>query len=107
MLFRSHATSNAHAAPVARGFSTSPGPKWQPTEADGLGLLNRFCFRCHGSVRFSVFDRPSVLARTANMRQRIKPSAVQARTAGFKMPPDRTLTPEQITALDDFLKNLQ
>jgi mono/diheme cytochrome c family protein len=101
-----HATSDAHALPVARGFSTSPGGIWQAAEADGLGLLNRFCFRCHGSVRFSIFDRPSVIGRSANMRQRIKPSAVQARTPGFKMPPDRTLTPEQITALDNFLKNL-
>src|SRR5205807_2037974 len=51
-----HASSDAHAPPLARGFSTSPGLHWRAAEADGLGLLNRFCFRCHGSVRFSIFD---------------------------------------------------
>ncbi len=102
-----HADSDAHFPPVARSFSGSPGQAWQPSEADGLNLLNRYCFRCHGSVRFSIFDRQAVVLRAGIMRQRIKPSQQQAKSPGFKMPPDRALSDSDIQALDDFLKKLK
>jgi hypothetical protein len=74
-------------------------------------MLNRFCFRCHGSVFFSVFDRPAVISRAGNMRQRLKPSRSQQHIPGFKMPPDRILqqamTPAQLDALDTFLRGLR
>ena len=109
---RLHSNTAAHLAPVTRGFSTSPGaPVWQSTEADGLGMLNRFCFRCHGSVLFSVFDRSAVVTRAGNMRQRLRPSHAQLEIPGFKMPPDRslerTMTPDQLNQLDAFLRGLR
>jgi hypothetical protein len=106
-----HSTTTAHLPPVSRGFAADGGAAWQPSEADGLALLNRFCFRCHGSVSFSVFDRPAVVARAAAMRQRLKPSQAQQRIPGFRMPPDRSLdqvmTPSQLAALDAFLRELR
>ncbi len=102
-----HAQSDEHLPPTARGFSVNGGPSWQPSEADGLGRLNRYCFRCHGSVRFSIFDRPTVVEKAGIMRQRLKPSAQQKRVSGFKMPPDRDLDPAELQALDDFLRNLK
>jgi mono/diheme cytochrome c family protein len=109
---RVHSDSAAHVAPVGRGFTSTAGaPPWQPSEAGGLDMLNQFCFRCHGSVLFSVFDRAAVVERAGNMRQRIHPSHVQARVPGFKMPPDRslekTLSPAQIEQLDTFLRGLK
>ena len=104
---RIHAESDDHAPPTARGFSLKGGPTWQPSEADGLGRLNRYCFRCHGSVRFSIFDRPTVVEKAGNMRQRINPSKQQKKVPGFKMPPDRDLDPVELKALDDFLRQLK
>jgi hypothetical protein len=101
-----HAQSDQHFPPVSRGFSLTNSPVWQPSEAGGLALLNRYCFRCHGSVRFSVFDRAAVVEKAGIMRQRIRPSQPQLKRY-FKMPPDRTLSDQDLRALDDFLKNLK
>jgi hypothetical protein len=102
-----HAQSDEHFPPIQRSFPAGKGPAWQPAEADGLDRLNRYCFRCHGSVRFSIFDRQSVVERAGIMRQRINPGKQQAKISGFKMPPDRDLDPSEKQALDDFLKNLK
>ena len=102
---RLHAQSDQHIAPIDRSFGDQ---KWQPSEAAGLALLNQYCFRCHGSVRFSVFDRQAVVARAGIMRARLNPSPVQMRESStFKMPPDRTLSPSEVQALEEFLKNLK
>jgi len=103
---RIHAQSDEHVPPIGRGFSLNGGPTWQPSEAIGLAQLNRYCFRCHGSVRFSIFDRPSVVQKAGNMRQRIKPSEQQKKHY-FKMPPDRVLNDTDVQTLDDFLRNLK
>ena len=102
-----HAQSDEHFLPMDRSFPAGKGPAWQPSEADGLDHLNRYCFRCHGSVRFSIFDRQTVVERAGVMRQRINPSQQQAKIPGFKMPPDRDLDPSEKQALDDFLKKLK
>jgi len=102
---RLHAQSDDHFPPVARSLNDSQ--PWVPSEAEGLNRLNRYCFRCHGSVRFSVFDRQAVVDRAGVMRQRINPSQQQAKIPGFKMPPDRTLDPAEMQALNDFLKSLK
>jgi hypothetical protein len=103
---RIHAQSDDHVPPIGRAFSLNGGPTWQASETMGLGQLNRYCFRCHGSVRFSIFDRASVVERAGNMRQRIRPSEQQKRRY-FKMPPDRTISDADLQMLDDFLRNLK
>jgi hypothetical protein len=102
-----HANSDDHFSPIQRSFPAGKGPAWQPAEAEGLDRLNRYCFRCHGSVRFSIFDRQAVVERAGIMRQRINPGKQQAKISGFKMPPDRDLDSSEKQALDDFLKNLK
>jgi hypothetical protein len=104
---RLHAQSDEHFPPIRRAFTVGSGEPWQPQEAEGLNRLNRYCFRCHGSVYFSVFDRPAVIQRVGNIRQRLSPSPQQAGRPGFKMPPDRTLEPSELTVLNDFLKQLK
>lgn len=100
-----HAQSDQHFPPIDRSFGSE---RWQPSEAEGLARLNRYCFRCHGSVRFSVFDRQAVIERAGIIRQRINPSRAQIRESStFKMPPDRTLDSSEIQALNEFLKNLK
>jgi hypothetical protein len=100
-----HAQSDEHFPPVARAFG--PEPRWQASEAEGLGRLNRYCFRCHGSVRFSIFNRQAVVDRAGQMRQRLAPSQAQQRAnPTFKMPPDQTLPQPEIDVLDQFLATL-
>jgi hypothetical protein len=74
-----HTQSDEHFPPIRRSFPAGKGPAWQPDEADGLDRLNRYCFRCHGSVRFSIFDRQAVVERAGIMRQRINPGKQQAK----------------------------
>jgi len=102
-----HAQSDDHVPPVGRGFSLTGGQTWQPSEATGLDRLDRYCFRCHGSVHFSVFERSTVVEKAGIMRQRINPGVQQLKVPGFKMPPDRVLEPSELQALNDFLRNLK
>jgi hypothetical protein len=104
---RLHQDSDAHLPPVARGFSTNGAPTWQASDADGLNRLNRYCFRCHGSVYFSVYDREQVLRLAGDMKARIKPTPNQLKRVGFKMPPDRDLDPAEVQVIYDFLENLK
>lgn len=102
-----HAQSDEHFPPVARGFSPTGAQPWQQSEAEGLDRLNRYCFRCHGSVHFSVFDRAAVLSRAGDIQQRINPSERQKQRIGFKMPPDQELDSHEIQALYNFLQDLK
>lgn len=73
------------APPYERGIGTT---SWEPTNADHrkiLYFLNRYCYRCHSSVRFSVFDRAAVTQKAGEMIDRIKDTS----TAEFWMPQDR------------------
>ena len=102
-----HANSNEHFPPVARAFSRDGKPKWEAGEQEGLSRLNRNCFRCHGSVHFSVFERGEVLSRAGNIQQRIRPNKQQLGRTGFKMPPDQDLSAEEIQLIYDFLNFLK
>lgn len=104
---RLHQNSEAHFPPVARGFSSNGAPTWQASDAEGLNRLNRYCFRCHGSVYFSIYDRAKVLGIAGDMQARIKPNPNQLKRPGFKMPPDRTLDPVEVQGIYDFLGNMK
>jgi hypothetical protein len=101
-----HAHSDAHIAPVDRAFSLDGSPKWQPEEAPVLGTLDLFCFRCHGSVRFSVFERQAVVERAGRIQQRLRPSEQQAKIPGFRMPPDRPIDEAHLQIIENFLNHL-
>jgi hypothetical protein len=102
---RLHAKTDDHRLPAERALSLGGTAKWQASEAEGLSQLNRYCFRCHGTVRFSVFDRGSVVERALDMRSRLAPDP--GTQTSFKMPPDRVLSPAEIRSLDDFLRTVK
>jgi hypothetical protein len=85
----------------------SGGQTWQASEADGLAMLNRYCFRCHGSVHFSIFDRPTTLSKAGLLQQHIRPNESQKIQTGWKMPPDRNIPPDELDTLYKFLGNLK
>ncbi len=76
--------------PFDRNIAASPAPQWtraNEVDVQVLPLLNRYCFRCHSSVRYHVFDKPDVIARKARMVGRLQ----RAVTDPFAMPQDRDL----------------
>lgn len=106
-----HETEMAHIAPLDRPF---PGkPRWTKGNAlddELLPLLNRYCYRCHGSVRFNVFDKAAVVLRAADSAVRIEadPASDTRIDPRVAMPPDRQVRAQDrarlIALFDDILK---
>lgn len=88
-----HEHSNDHFPPIARAVpSTASWDPASPNDAQELNLLNRYCFRCHGTVKFNVFDKASVQERRAQIRSRLQPLPEQLKAdPGFIMPLDRQI----------------
>lgn len=57
--------ANRHASAIRRGFVATAGdPVWTESNAvdrELLPLLNQYCFRCHSSVRYHVFQKSEVI----------------------------------------------
>lgn len=93
---RLHQNSNQHFPLTQRAV----GSWTTPEEQEALSMLNQYCFRCHGTIKFDVFDKKEVTKRHSLIRQRVKPLPSQLKAdPGFKMPPDRTLTDAEIDRL--------
>jgi hypothetical protein len=80
--------ANRHVPPLERGLVEAEGdPVWTAgadPDQELLPLMNRYCFRCHSSVRFHVFQKKAVIDRKKNIIDRV--------TSG-NMPQDRRLDP--------------
>ncbi len=97
-----HATNDGHVLPVDRQIGTEPGWSAQnPDDPKTLAAFNQYCFRCHGTVKFSVFNKqeirqPQILAM---IEQAIKTNAL----VGIKMPPDREMPDDIRNLLTEFI----
>jgi hypothetical protein len=95
-----HANGNdTHLSPLERSVlfakdGSDAGAIWvagDPTDQRLLPLLNQYCFRCHGSVTFNVFDKTAVyLEYRTQMKERV------SRDGGLRgdaqlMPTDRLM----------------
>jgi hypothetical protein len=80
-----HASSSAHVPPFARGFGVQTWDASNQTHRKLLYYLNRYCYRCHSSVRYNVFDLSAVRARAGSIRGRV----LELEDASFWMPQDR------------------
>jgi hypothetical protein len=92
-----HATNNGHFPPIER--VVGPEPHWASQTANDpkvLEALNQYCFRCHGTVKFSVFNKQGLLKTEMlpNLEKRLQINA----PLGIRMPPDREL-PNDVRAL--------
>lgn len=78
-----HATSDAPVRIEDRALSVG-GAVWDKGNASdqtALGYLNRYCFRCHGSMYYSVFDKTAVLDRKLSIQRRVRSGVMpQGRT---------------------------
>jgi hypothetical protein len=75
-------SADQHVPPLLRGFGTNPWKDGATPDTELLPLLNQYCFRCHSSVRYHVFDRAAVLS---------KKSSILARVKSGNMPQDRNI----------------
>jgi hypothetical protein len=106
---RLHQSQVGHIPPIARAWQID-AEQWNESQAVDralLPLLDRYCYRCHGTVRYNVFakaakgsngDDLGVLSRVDKMIKKITSGA---------MPQDRELTPAQKDALVSLLKQLK
>ena len=65
-----------HFPPLARAIG--PEPRWSgqdTNEVKTLETLNQYCFRCHGTVKYSVFNKQALHDRRPNARKRLQPDA--------------------------------
>jgi cytochrome c553 len=96
-----HASSDDHVAPTDRAIGLEP--RWSPQNANDvkvLGALNQYCFRCHGTIKFSVFNRQEI--RQPQFQALIDQAIKTNTPVGLRMPPDRDLPDDIRTLLHDF-----
>ena len=91
-----HVTDGRPLPPLQRAIG--PAPQWSPAETDVLGALDQYCFRCHGTIKFSVYNRQSLRDRWPNVLERLAPDA----PPGVRMPTDRELAAEVRALLQNF-----
>jgi hypothetical protein len=103
---RIHESSNNHFPAIQRAVQSSATWNAQtPGDTETLALLNRYCFRCHGTIKFNVFDKAAVQSRLSQIRSRLQPLPEQLRAdAGFLMPPDRKMDPADLSRLLELLQ---
>jgi hypothetical protein len=56
-------TELAHVPPVGRAFGNVLWDNGNEDHKKALYFLNRYCYRCHSSVKYNVFDMESVVSR--------------------------------------------
>lgn len=99
-----HATSGDPVPFDERTLSLS-GLTWNmanPDERDLLDTLNRYCFRCHSSIRYNVFDKQSTADASFGMevRLRLKPDNTRY------MPNGRILPDTELERLIDLINRV-
>lgn len=61
----------AHVPPYERGFGLNRWDAKDLSHKKLLYFLNRFCYRCHSSVKYNVFDRDAVYGFRGDIRNRV------------------------------------
>jgi hypothetical protein len=91
-----HGTNSHHQDVFARALPSIAGDPWRATEMPDkelLPLMNQYCFRCHSSLRFNIFDRPVVVKKKTN----ILDFMTRVVTDKKSMPQDRNLNCSAVT----------
>jgi hypothetical protein len=98
-----HRSDPVHVPPIQRGIEVKPGQVWSGGNVNDeplLTLLNRFCFRCHSSLKWSVFDRSALFE---NGRKFTIPGFVASRT----MPQGRLIEQQYIDELIAYVQTIK
>lgn len=109
-----HNNSIKYLEPIDRIIPIPPSSKkWIKGNAEDekiLSLLNQYCFRCHGSVSFNVFDRgmldQNALALKMRARLLFNPAEHPTEDSRTAMPPDRVMNEADKQALIDYCNKI-
>ncbi|MFE8605194.1 fascin domain-containing protein [Archangium violaceum] len=71
-----------------------------------LGLMNTYCYRCHGAVRYDVFSKDMVADQSSPILDRLDPNPTQAKIIGFKMPVDREMSDKDKKRMIELIEKL-
>jgi hypothetical protein len=96
-----HKTDYGPVPPIKRTIGADP--QWSAEDANEvavLGTMNQYCYRCHGTVKFSVFNKGWMLENRAKVHLRLATDA----EVGLKMPLDRDIPKEKRDQLLKFFK---
>lgn len=95
-----HASNDAHRPLEERAFSTdsTSAATWTKADRPLLNDLNRYCYRCHSSISFSVFDKPTIVRKKRQMAAMVDSGC---------MPRDQHLDRATADALAARLRSLQ
>jgi hypothetical protein len=94
-----HATDSHHQDAFARALPSTGGDSWKADKAPDkelLPLLNQYCYRCHSSLRFNIFDRPQVVREQRKILNFMNRPVNDA----LSMPQDRNLDCSPKTLVD-------
>ncbi|MCZ8548314.1 hypothetical protein OOJ09_29435 [Mesorhizobium qingshengii] len=101
-----HQTSADPVPALARALDLENGSAiWQDTQDDRalLGLLDQYCFRCHSSVLYSVFDKQAVADRWRTIARYVQLPADNA----SHMPQGRQLDAQTIADIVKYVQALK
>jgi len=94
--------ANRHVPPLRRGFVANAGDKvWTAGNAVDeqlLPMLNQYCYRCHSSVRYHVFQKQVVFDRKDRLKGYV---------SGDLMPQDRKFDAAQKSKFLQLMTDLQ
>lgn len=98
---------DAHQTVFARAIDplAGAGPPWNETaEPDRqlLKMMNQYCYRCHSSVIYNVFDRPEVACRKTKIRNFLNLPPSDSK----HMPQDRVLSANTRTTFLELISKL-
>jgi hypothetical protein len=85
-----HQDDEQFADPFDRNIAPPAEAQWtkaNQVDAQVLPLLNRYCVRCHSSLRYNIFDKPAVIQRKAAIQFYLQSTPPQP----WSMPQDRNL----------------
>jgi len=98
-----HENNINHVPQNQRAIKTKGVDVWatdqQSNDQKLLAKLNQYCFRCHGAISFSVFDKRRVKA----LKQRIIFNLSQKPGTKNHMPQGRSLTEDELKELQSLI----
>jgi hypothetical protein len=95
--------------PLKQDRKPANGPlNWTTSAEDKelIGLMNKYCYRCHGAIRFDVFSKDMVADLSSPILDRVDPNPTQQKILGFKMPIDREMDPKDKQRLLELVEKL-
>lgn len=105
-----HETNDRFLKPVERGVPIAFGGavvKWERSNEDDrqlIELLDRYCYRCHSSVKYNVYEKLTVRFKKQDILNLIDPAITV--DLENRMPQDRLLTPAEIEQLKALVTKL-